>query len=467
MTLGTIYSKEVNRSLFFRGVILPGLVTFFSTAFFLWLLYQNQVSFLQNLPGHPIPSPQEIEREMFIYSIIGFSFVAVTISLLFTLFKHSQEALRTDAETEALVLSIGEGFVAINGRGRITYANEEAEKLSGYSNYEMIGKNYEEILHIVDERGEDIMEKDRPFYKAIAEAKKTEIDTQSKLHMIKKDGTRFAVSAIISPVFSPLKTVEGIVVIFKDNTKESDVDKMKTEFLSLTSHQLLTPVTAIKLISEMLVTGFYGDFNNPEQKENIQSIQTLAERMGGLVRSQLNVARIEGGRIGVDPKPTNLKKLIDEVTVELKNRIEKKRQNLTVTVDENIPEINIDPQLIRDVYKNFLTNAVKYTPEGGNLSVDVEIKDGFVISKISDTGYGIPSSDIKRVFEKFYRGDNILKFEKDGNGLGLYTIKQLVEISGGNVWFESIENKGTIFWFSLPRSGSKPRQGDASFVASK
>jgi PAS domain S-box-containing protein len=465
MTLGTIYSKEVNRSLFFRGVILPGLVALFSTTLFLWLLYSNEISFLQNIGRET--TPQEIQRKMFIYIILGFSFVAVTLSLLFKLYERNKKALQTEAETEALVLSIGEGFVAINSLGRITYTNEKAEKLSGYSNYEMIGKNYEEILHIVNERGEDIMEKDRPFYKAVANGEKTEIDTQSKLHMVKKDGTRFAVSAIISPVFNPLKTVEGIVVMFKDNTKESDVDKMKTEFLSLTSHQLLTPITAIKLISEMLVTGFYGDFNNPEQKENIESIQTLAERMSGLVRSQLNVARIEGGRISVDPKPTNIKKLIDEVVVELKNRIEKKKQNLTVTVDENLPEISVDPQLVRDIYKNFLTNAIKYTPDGGNLSVDLAMKDNFIVSKISDTGYGIPSDDTQHVFEKFYRGDNILKFEKDGNGLGLYTIKQLAEISGGNVWFESSENKGTTFWFSLPLSGSKPRQGDASFLASK
>jgi PAS domain S-box-containing protein len=403
---------------------------------------------------------KNINQRMLPYTLLGYLFALIIMYLFFVVYRRSASLFTEEARTQALFASIQEGLVATDKNGTITFVNEDAEKISGYTAEEMLGKPYTKVWRLVDEKGNNLQEKNRPFYRALINSTNTEIETVSKLFLLRKDETRMAVTSNISPIMTDEKNVAGVLITFRDNTKESEIDRMKTEFLSLASHQLLTPITAIKLISEMFMTGFYGEFTTADQKENMSNIHILAERMSGLIKSLLNISRIESGRIIVNPKPTNLKNLINELYTELKSKIETKKQTLTITVDENLKEINIDPQLIREVYKNFLTNAVKYTPEGGVISVEVTIQDQNVLSKISDNGYGIPVGEQSKMFEKFYRGKNIVKIEDDGNGLGLYLAKQILEVSEGKVWFKSEENKGTTFWFTLPLTGNKLKAGE-------
>jgi PAS domain S-box-containing protein len=412
---------------------------------------------------HSYKNYTEMNKGMVVYTAAGYLAAMIVVYLLFVIHNRNKRIFLEKVRTEAFVSSIGEGFIATDKMGKVIYANEEAGKLSGYERKEMLGKLFTKVWHIVDEKGNPIPEKDRPCQKVLKGGKKIEIDTLSKIFLQKKDGQTIPITSSISPILDRSNKTEGIVIVVKDSTKEHEVDKMKTEFISLAAHQLLTPVTAIKLISEMFTSGYYGDLNNDDQKENMKSIHTLAGRMTGLIKSLLNISRIEAGRLTVDPRPTNLKNIINELFIELKNKIEERQHLVNIAIDENIKEINVDPQLIREVYKNFLTNAIKYTPRGGNISVMVTTQGENIVSKITDNGYGIPEIEKTKVFEKFYRGDNIIKIEKDGEGLGLYLVKQIVEISGGKVWFESEENKGTTFYFSLPLAGSKAKQGEVSF----
>jgi two-component system sensor histidine kinase VicK len=121
-----------------------------------------------------------------------------------------------------------------------------------------------------------------------------------------------------------------------------------------------------------------------------------------------------------------------------------------LTGDESVGTMMIDPDLVRHVYMNLLNNAVRYTNDQGKIEVNLTVKDGELISKISDNGIGIPKVEQSRIFEKFFRANNALKKETDGSGLGLYLAKTVIESSGGKIWFESKENEGTTFWFSLP-----------------
>ncbi len=395
-----------------------------------------------------------------IFIAVSLFALSVNIILLWMLKRRDEESQKEVARIEALILSIGDGLVACDKNGIITFANKKAEELSGYSAKESIGKSYYDLWRLVDAKGADIPIKDWLFYRALINKEVINVSTDSHLFIVKKDGTRFPLASTIAPIIADGK-VDGAIVVFRDITKESEVDRMKTEFLSLVSHQLLSPSSAIKWTADLLLGGKFGKLNE-KQLEYVQNIHASNESMIGLVTSLLNVSRIESGRIVVDPKPVNLHDLVGEVVKELENKIKEKEHKFSLDAEAGLPQINVDPNLIRQVYKNLLTNAIKYTPAKGSISVTITKDKDSIISKVSDSGYGIPEKDKKRVFEKFYRGENIVSAEKEGNGLGLYLVRQIIEVSGGKIWFESEINKGTTFWFSLPLSGSKPKAGEVT-----
>ncbi|MEK7146443.1 MAG: ATP-binding protein, partial [Patescibacteria group bacterium] len=182
----------------------------------------------------------------------------------------------------------------------------------------------------------------------------------------------------------------------------------------------------------------------------ISNIHVSNERMIELVESLLNVSRLESGRILLDLKPTSLESLLKEVLVELEPRIILKRQNLNSQIAENLPLVNVDPKLLRQVLSNLITNAVKYTPEEGRLSVKLNADEKNIRFEIQDSGIGIPKHEQDKVFEKFFRAENTSALEATGTGLGLYLVKLLIHEFKGELNFESEEGNGTTFWFTLP-----------------
>lgn len=364
------------------------------------------------------------------------------------------------ARSEAMLNCIGDGVIGVDDRGDITYINEQALGLLGFSKDELLGKPFIHTIKVCNEKGIEITQDKRPIH--LAMFSRSRIETRDQYY-IRKDGSRFPVDITATSVML-FDQVIGGVSVFRDITKERDIDRMKTEFISLASHQLRTPLSAMKWFGELLLGGDVGVLTE-DQKEMVQQIYQSNERMIELVNALLNISRIESGRIIIEPEPTNLQKLIDEVVVEVRPRLDKKKQKLVISVHEGLPDILIDPKLVRHVYMNLLTNAIKYTPDEGEIQVLVSREGDNVISQVTDSGYGIPKAQQGSVFSKFFRAENILKVETDGTGLGLYLTKAVVDSSGGKIWFSSEEGKGTTFWFSLPMSGMKKKEGEVTIDA--
>lgn len=267
---------------------------------------------------------------------------------------------------------------------------------------------------------------------------------------------------IMSLLIVPL-TKSQVNLYGRDITEEHLSDQMKSEFVSLASHQLRTPLTATKWIIERLRKPQTGPLN-PQQNELINHLTQSTIRQIRLVNDLLNISRLESGRVSVTPRPVNLQELLQDVQSELIDTFKAKRQKISVEITTKVPKIlNIDPMLIREVLLNLLSNASKYSPDKGAISVSITRKDNDIMFSVEDSGLGIPQSDQPKIFSRFYRASNVVSKDIEGTGLGLYLVKMIVNASGGEISFQS-SDQGTTFTFTLPRKGSKTIKGDTALT---
>jgi signal transduction histidine kinase len=227
------------------------------------------------------------------------------------------------------------------------------------------------------------------------------------------------------------------------------LNKMKSEFISVASHQLRTPLSAMKWEIELLLSKLKEGLT-PKQLEMIDKMSRSNERMIRLVNDLLDVIRLEQGRFSLLKEDLNLVDLIKEVIDDMAYLTKANNVKIEFLPGSKALEIKGDKKRIKMVVENLISNAVKYSLNGGNVKILVEIKKDSHIVSIEDEGVGIPQKQQSHVFEKFFRSDNVIKYQTDGTGLGLYIAKKIVEQSGGKIWFKSKENIGSIFCFSLP-----------------
>lgn len=371
-------------------------------------------------------------------------------------FERTKDLEQIRSKNEAILTSIGDGLVVVDKDGKISYINNAFEEMLGWKRQEIIGKNMVEIVQQEYEDGHNVPFKERIVTRALASQKFVN-DSTNPLYYIRKDKSRFPASSIVAPVILNGKSV-GAVKTFRDITKEKEIDKAKTEFVSLASHQLRTPLSTVNWYSEMLLAGDVGEVTT-EQKKYLEEIYNGNQRMVDLVNTLLDVSRIELGTFDAETQPTNIVKLVKNVVDEQKLQIDENGLVFSYACDTSIPLIQADPKLLRMVIQNLLSNSIKYTPRGGNIDIILSLDDKRnVLLKVVDTGYGIPKNQQGRIFTKLFRADNVIDKDTEGTGLGLYIAKSIIEQAGGELSFESEENKGTTFYARMPIGKPKKKQ---------
>ncbi|MBI5906536.1 hypothetical protein HY857_00585 [Candidatus Saccharibacteria bacterium] len=238
----------------------------------------------------------------------------------------------------------------------------------------------------------------------------------------------------------------------RTNAKLKALDEAKDEFISMASHQLRTPLTAVKGYLSMVLDGDTGPVKK-NQKELTQNAFDGAQRMVYLIADLLNVSRMQTGKFVIENQPSHLPEVVEAEIAQLKEQIVNREITVTYDKPERFPTLNLDETKIRQVIMNFLDNALYYTPKGGKVDVALQATDGSVTYTVTDNGVGVPKAVQHHLFSKFYRADNARKMRPDGTGLGLYMAKKVIVAQGGAIIFKSEEGKGSTFGFSFPRKG--------------
>ncbi len=232
--------------------------------------------------------------------------------------------------------------------------------------------------------------------------------------------------------------------------KKAKVDKVQSDFVNLTSHQLRTPLSGMKWLLELLQKQDTGSLNK-KQKDFIEKIYTSNERMIALVNDLLEVSRIEQGQTQLYLQPTDLTSVIQAIIKEKEKEIKKKRLQVSFTIEqEPFPMVQTELNKIKQATHNVISNAIAFTPGEGKVTINLKKDGDSALVSVADSGIGIPKDQQSQIFSRFFRGTNIRTLETTGTGLGLYIAKAFIEGSGGRIWFKSEENKGTTFYFTLP-----------------
>lgn len=256
------------------------------------------------------------------------------------------------------------------------------------------------------------------------------------------------VSLIILSLTAILLVIDYIIVNSFERVAEAS--RMKTEFIGIVSHQLRSPLTNIKFSLEVLMSG---ELKNKmeDELEYMKILKENTQRMNDLINDLILVSRIETGEFPLNNQPVSLV----EVTQNLVNKFtpfaEASNVELTFKAQEGTPSVLADALWLEQVVKNLLDNAVRYVRGRGRVSLEISRSPGKdILFKIQDTGVGIPETEQKYVFKKFFRSRNAMRRQTEGSGLGLHIVRKLLDFFGGRIWFESKEGMGTTFYFTLP-----------------
>lgn len=392
-------------------------------------------------------------------NINGEPHILSSIADISTLKAAQEKISELESRNEATLTSIGDAVFSCDKDGNVLLFNKAAEKLTGIPAHQVIGKKYNKVITFLREADE------KPVDDFVLEVIKRKEIIKNLNHtlLVAKTGAKIPVMNSVAPITKPTGDVIGCVVSFRDVSHEREIDRAKTEFVSLASHQLRTPLTAINWYCEMLLSEQNAKLTD-KQKQYARETYKASKRMVLLMDALLNVSRLEMGSLIVEPTLIKISDIIKIVLKDLESEIAKKNIVIKEDYDSLADKIKADPKLLAMVIENIVSNAVKYTSAGGGINLTIKKIENNIIVSVKDSGIGIPDSDQEKVFEKLFRAENAKQIDPDGTGLGLYLVKTILDNSGGKIWFKSQEGTGSTFNFSLPVTGMKSKRGTKTLI---
>lgn len=366
------------------------------------------------------------------------------------------------SRSEIVINAIGDGVMAIDSKGTIQLINPAGQEMLGWGKQDALMLSYKSILKLEDETGKEL----EPALDPIEQVLNTNQLSRSK-HVISvtKAGKKISVSLVASPIGD---RGSGAIIVFRDITNERAEEREQAEFISTASHEMRTPVAAIE--------GYLGLAMNPNTasvdpraKDFIMKAHEAAQHLGRLFQDLLDVSKTDDGRLTNVPKVVDLVSLTETIVQGLTKKANDKGIQLVFNSGNSTASsssqkkimpvyyVNQDNDHIREILDNLIDNAIKYTI-AGEVTVEVNGDEDNVIVSVKDSGLGIPTEDIPHLFQKFYRVNNMDRQEIGGTGLGLYLVRRLTENMQGRIWVESVFQKGSTFFFQLPRVETQDAQ---------
>lgn len=353
-------------------------------------------------------------------------------------FKVKQEKRKSNILTETIINNLTDGLIILDEDKKIVKVNSQAERIFLLKAKQVEGRDIGKLKAspLLSKTIGLILKKGR-----IKEVRRMEFSP----------GEKITIELTSVPITNQGEK-KGYLLMFHDISRQKLVEKLKTEFVSLSAHQLRTPLSGIKWNLQMLIGGSFGKLT-AEQEEFLKMSYRANERMIKLIDDLLDVTKIEEGRYLYYIRKENIVKIVEETIKSLREKIKQKNIDFNfLKPEEKVPKIEIDKEKIAICVQNLLTNAIIYNKPKGKVTVSVKYdkKKKEVLIKVKDNGMGIPATQQKRIFSKFYRASSAIKKETSGSGLGLYITKNIIEAHNGEIWFKSKEGKGSTFYFILP-----------------
>lgn len=350
---------------------------------------------------------------------------------------------------EAVLQHMSDGVIAIGANNQILLANAAAAKLLGVGQAEeLLDRPIESVIVLEQDNGGEEDWDDQPA-STQTPAKKEPLSLQTGVHEFTLEGSNGRIlSVYTSPYSDPREEERGAVLVLRDVTDEEREEQARRDFVANVSHEIRTPLTTVKSYIEALEDGA---IESPQHAKRFLSvIHTETDRMVRLVSDLLQLSRLESGRDPWHIKTHNLRDLVQNACFRFTMQLQRRAVSLSFDVPQGLA-VEVDADKLDQVFDNLISNAIKYTPDGGRIRVSAHRPSGkFVLVQIIDTGYGIPKHDLPQIFDRFYRVDKARSRAMGGTGLGLSIAQQIIEKHGGQIRIDSEEGQGTVVSFTVP-----------------